>query len=183
MMADDIPVTSFEFAEWLAANRAQLKPPTAGYTVMSGKDFMITVVGGPNLRTDYHINPFEEFYHQLEGTMTLRIRRDGTPFDIAIGAGETYLLPARVPHAPQRPAGTVGLIMERVRKPGELDIHEWYCERCNLLLFSKEAFLEVLERDMPKVFAAYYADPANQLCGNCGHENPRAAEDSVKIQR
>ncbi len=166
-----IPAASFGLLDWLERNRAALKPPTAGHTVHNGGDFMVTLVGA-NARTDYHVNPFEELYFQLEGAMTLRIQRDGRPHDIGIAAGQSYLLPARVPHAPQRPAYTVGLVVERVRKPGEIDAHEWYCERCNHRLFRKDVFIEVLERDMPPVFEAYYGDPRNQRCGACGHVNP-----------
>lgn len=167
-----IPAVAFPLHEWIDANRALLRPPTGGKTVLSGGDFMITVVGGPNERTDYHVNPFEEFYYQLEGAMSLRIQRDGRPHDIQIAAGSAYLLPPRVPHAPRRPAGTVGLILERIRKPGEIDSHEWYCERCNALLFRKEAFIEVLERDMPPVFDAYYSKLDHQRCKACGQVNP-----------
>lgn len=168
----DVPLAAFGFHDWIAANRDRLRPPTSGFTVRQGDDYMITVVGGPNRRTDFHVNPFEEFYYQLEGAMTLRIQADGAPRDVEIAAGQIYLLPRRVPHAPQRPADTVGLIVERVRRPGELDVHEWYCEACNHRLFRKEAFIEVLERDMPPIFEAYYADPAHQRCSACGHDNP-----------
>lgn len=168
----ETPALSFDLHGWIATNRHLLRPPTGGRTVLDGGDFMVTVVGGPNRRTDFHVNPFEEFYYQLQGAMTLRLQRNGKPHDVAIAAGQIYLLPARVPHAPRRPAETVGLILERVRKPGEIDAHEWYCERCNALLFRKEAFIEVLERDMPPIFEAYYSDPAHQRCGACGHDNP-----------
>jgi len=164
--------TSFPLHAWIGSNRGLLRPPTGGKTVLSGEDFMITIVGGPNARTDYHVNPFEEFYFQLEGTMTLRIQHDGRPYDIDIAAGSTYLLPPRVPHAPRRPAATVGLILEKIRKPDEIDADEWYCEDCNALLFRKEAFIEVVERDMPPVFEAYYSNADHQRCESCGHVNP-----------
>ncbi len=171
-MSDAVPVETFPLHSWIAENPHLLRPPTGGNTVIQRDNHMITIVGGPNLRTDYHVNPFEEFYYQVQGDMVLRVQRDGAPHDIAIREGDIYLLPAGVPHAPQRPAETVGLIIERIRQPDELDVHNWYCTNCNHLLFAKEAFLEVLERDMPKVFEAYYADPANQKCDACGHDNP-----------
>ncbi len=166
-----IPGESFPLLAWIASNRDLLQPPTGGKTVLAGGDFMITVVGGPNARTDYHVNPFEEFYLQLEGEMTLRIQREGRPHDISIAGGSAYLLPPLVPHAPQRPAGTVGVILERRRNRTDIDAHEWYCEQCNALLFRKEAFIEVVERDMPAVFDAYYADASHQRCKACGHVN------------
>ena len=60
-----------------------------------------------------------------------------------------------------RPCGatdTVGLIVERIRKQGMKDTHRWYCEKCNNVLFEKTVQIEVLERDMPPVFEAYYGD-------------------------
>lgn len=165
-------IAAFDLMQWIAANKARLQPPTAAFTVLRDRDYMITIVGGPNRRTDYHVNGREEFYYQLEGTLTLRIQQDGKPHDVLVPAGSIYLLPRGVPHAPQRPAGSVGLILEAIRQPHELDVHEWYCERCNHKLFAKSAYLEVLERDMPPVFEAYYADPRHQVCGQCGHVNP-----------
>ena len=45
-------------------------------------------------------------------------------------------------------------------------------EKCNNVLFEKTVSIEVLERDMPPVFDAYYGDPDNQRCKKCGHVNP-----------
>ena len=33
---------------------------------------MVTIVGGPNQRTDFHDDPIEEFFYQLTGNMVLR---------------------------------------------------------------------------------------------------------------
>ena len=77
-----------------------------------------------------------------------------------------------------RPAGTVGLIAERKRHDNDpADAFAWYCEKCNHELFRKEAFIDVLERDMPPVFEAYYGDPSNQICDACGHVNPGRPAD------
>jgi 3-hydroxyanthranilate 3,4-dioxygenase len=164
--------TSFNLLTWIRENEEKLRPPTAAHTIFKLEDFMITVVGGPNRRTDYHVNPTEEFFFQLRGDMTLRIQRDGKPHDVKISEGSIYALPANVPHSPMRPERTVGLIVERIRKGGQLDVHRWYCEKCNNVLFEKAAHIEVLERDMPPVFESYYANPENQTCSNCSHHNP-----------
>ena len=34
-----------------------------------GDDFIVQVVGGPNQRTDYHLDPYEECFYQLKGDM------------------------------------------------------------------------------------------------------------------
>tara|TARA_R110000787_G_scaffold9117_1_gene32101 strand:+ start:483 stop:1007 length:525 start_codon:yes stop_codon:yes gene_type:complete len=163
----------FGLQQWIAGNRDKLKPPVGGETLWKETDLMITIVGGPNKRTDYHIDPFEEFFYQIKGDITLRIQEDGKARDVAVREGEVFMLPPYVPHAPMRPAGTVGLIAEiKRRKDHPLDGFAWFCENCNHQLFRKDAHIEVLERDMPPVFEAYYADPVNRHCDECGHDNP-----------
>ncbi len=62
--------------------------------------------------------------------MLLKTLQDGRLTDVPIREGEVYLLPAEVPHSPQRPAGSVGIVVERRRSPQELDGFSWYCENC-----------------------------------------------------
>ena len=163
---------AFNLMKWIAENPDKLKPPLGAKTIFREEDFMITVVGGPNTRTDYHVNPTEEFFFQLKGTVNVRIQHEGKPHDIKLAEGCIYLLPANVPHAPMRGPDTVGLIIERIRKGSLMDTHRWYCDKCNNVLFEKTVKIEILERDMPPVFEAYYGDPENQHCKKCGHINP-----------
>ncbi|XP_011940325.1 PREDICTED: 3-hydroxyanthranilate 3,4-dioxygenase isoform X5 [Cercocebus atys] len=81
----------------------------------------VMFVGGPNTRKDYHIEEGEEVFYQLEGDMVLRVLEQGKHRDVVIRQGEIFLLPARVPHSPQRFANTVGLVVERRRLETELD--------------------------------------------------------------
>src|SRR6185436_15529827 len=101
------------FKRWIDENRHLLKPPVGNRQIWEDREFMVTVVGGPNSRTDFHINEGEEFFYQLEGTMNLRYLEKGVPKDFPIAEGEIFLLPPKVPHSPQRPANTVGLVIER----------------------------------------------------------------------
>lgn len=51
----------------------------------------------------------------------------GVKVDVPIKQGEMYLLPPRIPHSPQRATkGSVGLVVERRRRPTELDCLRWY---------------------------------------------------------
>ncbi len=108
--------------------------------VFTDSEFIIMVVGGPNSRRDFHVDPGEEFFYQLEGGITLATVQDGKRVDVAIGEGEIFLLPPNMPHSPRRPANTVGLVIERTRRPGELDGFQWYCENCGTRLY--EEFVE-----------------------------------------
>ena len=55
------------FKNWIEENRHLLKPPIGNKVVYEDGDFMIMVVGGPNSRKDYHVDPVEEFFYQLRG--------------------------------------------------------------------------------------------------------------------
>ena len=76
-------------------------------TVLWGDgEMMVTVVGGPNQRRDYHDDPTEEFFYQLKGNISLRIMETPgkPPLEIPIKEGEIFLLPKHMRHSPQRPA-------------------------------------------------------------------------------
>src|SRR5271157_174088 len=63
----------FNFQSWIEANREKLKPPVGNAQVWEDGDLMVTVVGGPNQRSDYHDDPIEEFFYQLKGDIFLRV--------------------------------------------------------------------------------------------------------------
>jgi 3-hydroxyanthranilate 3,4-dioxygenase len=169
-----VPIPSpLNLKKWIADHADQLKPPVGNAQIWEDGEFLVTVVGGPNRRTDYHDDPAEEFFFQLEGDMVLRVIEDGRPRDIAIREGEVLLLPPHVRHSPQRAAGTVGLVIERKRRPGEIDAFEWYCAKCHTRVHRREVALRSLVDDLPPVFAEYYGSVANGHCPSCGQPNPK----------
>lgn len=160
----------FNLPQWIEDNRHLLKPPVGNKCIYDG-DFIVMVVGGPNQRTDYHWDEGPEWFYQLEGEMTLRIQENGKRRDIPIRAGETFLLPPRVPHSPQRAAESIGLVIERKRLPHENDGLMWFCENCNNKLYEEYFSLEDIEQDFPPVFDRFYASKKHRSCDNCGHLN------------
>lgn len=156
---------------WIDEHRHLLKPPVGNKCIYDG-DFIVMVVGGPNSRTDYHWDEGPEWFYQLEGEMVLRVQDEGVARDIPIRAGETFLLPPRTPHSPQRMAGSVGLVIERRRLPGEKDGLLWFCERCNTKLYEEFFELGNIETDFPPVFDRFYASRERRTCTHCGHLNP-----------
>lgn len=159
---------------WIAEHRHQLKPPVGNKCIHDG-DFIVMVVGGPNQRTDYHIDEGPEWFYQLEGEMTLRIQEDGAVRDIPIRAGEIFLLPPKVPHSPQRAAESIGLVIERKRLAHELDGLQWYCQACNALVYEEYFPLRDIETDFPAVFDRFYRSTERRTCARCGALHPAPA--------
>ena len=166
-------LSAFNFKQWIDEHRHLLKPPVGNQQIWEDADMMVTIIGGPNERTDYHDDPMEEFFYQIEGDMVLRIMEDGKPKDVPIKEGEILLLPPHVRHSPQRPAATIGLVIEPKRPQGDLDAFEWYCLECNALIYREEFQLGSIVRDIPPVFQKFYATSvADRTCKECGAVHP-----------
>ena len=165
---------AFNFRQWIDANRALLKPPVGNKRVFRDGDFIIMVVGGPNARKDFHVDPGQEFFYQLEGDMVLKTIQDGRQVDLPIRAGEVLLIPPGLPHSPQRPASTVGLVIERARRAGELDGFQWYCERCGHRLYEEFFPLTDIEKQFPPVFERFFSNLQKRTCARCGTVMERA---------
>lgn len=156
------------FKRWIEEHRHLLKPPVGNKVVYEDTEFIIMVVGGPNTRKDYHIDEGEEFFYQIEGDITLKVMDNGKPKDIDIREGEIFLLPPKVPHSPQRPANTVGLVIERRRREGELDGFQWYCDKCNTKLYEEFFQLTDIVAQLPPVFDRFWRSEKNRTCNQCG---------------
>jgi 3-hydroxyanthranilate 3,4-dioxygenase len=161
------PLKPIDFKQWIAANRQLLRPPVGNKLLYQDSEFIVMAVGGPNSRKDFHVDPAEEFFHQIEGNMVLRVVRDGRILDVPIGAGELLLLPPATPHSPQRYADSVGLVIERRRRLGELDGLQWYCERCQALLYQEFFPLTNIETQFPPIFNRFFGSLTLRTCKHC----------------
>jgi 3-hydroxyanthranilate 3,4-dioxygenase len=153
--------------QWIETNRHLLRPPVGNKVVYQDGEFIIMVVGGPNARKDFHVDPAEEFFYQLEGEMVLRVVEASRIVDLPLRAGDILLLPAQVPHSPQRFANSVGLVIERRRRAGELDGLQWYCEHCERLLYQDFFPLTDIETQFPPVFNRFFGSLSLRTCKHC----------------
>ncbi|REJ79133.1 MAG: 3-hydroxyanthranilate 3,4-dioxygenase [Acidobacteria bacterium] len=156
------------FQKWIDEHRHLLKPPVGNKCVYEDAEFIVMVVGGPNSRKDYHYDEGEEFFYQIEGDITVKIQENGKPVDVQIQEGEIFLLPPKVPHNPIRGANTVGLVIERKRREGELDGLLWYCENCNEKLYEEYFELDDITTQFQGIFERFYSDEDLRTCDTCG---------------
>lgn len=162
-------IRPFNIHKWIDEHRHLLKPPVGNQQVYKDvQDFIVMVVGGPNSRKDFHYNETEELFYQLEGDIVVKIIEDGKIVPIEIKAGDMFLLPAKVPHSPQRGPDTVGLVIEKVRAGDMLDSFSWYCENCSNKLYEEFMPVNDIVNQLPPVMNAFYADEAKRTCNQCG---------------
>jgi 3-hydroxyanthranilate 3,4-dioxygenase len=160
----------FNIKQWIDEHRHLLKPPVGNQQVYKGNDdYIVMVVGGPNGRKDYHWEDGEELFIQIEGDIQVGIiHEDGTPETIDIREGDMFLLPPRIPHSPRRPANTVGIVIERYRKEGEMDKLMWFCEKCAHKLHEATFPMTDIVNQLPVIMNAFFADEDLRTCKECG---------------
>ena len=161
----------FNFKKWIDDNRHLLKPPVGNKQVyLENDDFIIMVVGGPNVRSDYHYNETEEFFYQLEGDIVLKIIENDKLVNIPIKEGEIFLLPPKIPHSPQRPANTVGLVIEVYRDKGVKDGFMWFCKNCNHRLYETYFELTDIVKQLSVMMKEFYDSESLRTCDKCGEK-------------
>ena len=83
-------LSAFSLTDWIENNREKLKPPVGNARVLPEGDFIVMAICGPNARADYHDDPGDDIFYQLEGGMILRVMEDAGPRDISIRAGDIF---------------------------------------------------------------------------------------------
>lgn len=170
---------------WLKENSHLLKPPINNYCVYNDA-VTVMIVGGPNARTDYHVNDTAEWFYQHSGAMLLKTIQAGRFEDIVIREGDMFLLPPGIPHNPVRFADTVGIVLEQKRPADSTDHLRWYCDGCSNLVHEKSFHCTDLGSQIKEAVQAFDGDSKARTCGNCGVVNasrptPEQSSDMAKL--
>lgn len=162
------------FQRWLDDNEHLLKPPVGNQQIWEDANYMVTVVGGPNERTDFHDDPVEEFFYQFKGEAYLLIWDRGKYEKVTLKEGDIWLMSPHVIHSPQRPnEGSLCLVIESKRPPHENDALQWSCAKCGTLIKRYEMALKSIVDDLPPVYEQFYAtSDTERTCSNCGTVHP-----------
>uniref|UniRef100_A0A8C3MQ09 3-hydroxyanthranilate 3,4-dioxygenase n=1 Tax=Geospiza parvula TaxID=87175 RepID=A0A8C3MQ09_GEOPR len=141
--------------KWIEENKTAFVPPVCN-KLMHRYQLNVMFVGGPNERKDYHIEEGEELFYQIQGDMCLKIIENGKHKDVVIREGEMFLLPARIPHSPQRYKSTVGLVIERERLKTEMDGLRYYVGESTDVLFEKWFHCEDLGTQLRPIIQEFF---------------------------
>ncbi len=160
-----------DLRRWITANAASFEPPVANKVVWRDGDLIFMIIGGPNARSDFHIDPYDEVFMQLNGAIRIDLMIDGRREEHWIREGEVMLVPANVPHSPLRPPDTWGVVIERPRGPDEFDALVWYCDDCGEEVSRVTFHLRDIETELAAAMRRYNEDQSMRTCPN-GHLNP-----------
>lgn len=142
--------------KWINENQDKFFPPVCNH-IMHNDQLIVMYIGGPNMRDDYHIEEGEEFFYMVKGEMVLKIVEKGKRKDVRIKEGECFVLPARIPHSPQRSSDTIGLVIERKRHKDEFDVLRYYINGSVFPLYEKSFYCEDLGVQLKPIIEEYFA--------------------------
>jgi 3-hydroxyanthranilate 3,4-dioxygenase len=167
-------LSTFHLKRWVEENKNLFSPPyKTNRLLVHHKDFLVMILRGPNVRLDFHVEPGDEFFYQIEGGIELHLKPDGEKREVVkIGEGEIFVCPASVPHSPRRPENTWGLVIERKRTPDEKEDFVWFCEKCDEKVLSRTVVQGDVGRQVTKIYEAFNADAAARTCQACGYVFP-----------
>ena len=137
-------------------------------------DSLAFVARGREYRSEFHLNPSEELMYQIKGEMRLHYRTPEGKEEVAvIKEGSVIHTPALVPHSPRFPPDAYALIVERKRRPGEIDRFHWYCQKCDGFLH-EETFVvkDYTEDPVSKAYKNFFVSEVFRTCKKCGTVMP-----------
>jgi 3-hydroxyanthranilate 3,4-dioxygenase len=155
----------FNLQQWIDENRGNWGQRRV---IWQDSDFIAFVTRGPNRRKDYHINPGDEIFYQLEGELNLHYLKDNKHSLAVLKSGDIFLLPKNMPHSPRRADGSWTLVVEKTRGKEEIDRFIWPCEKCGNPLYETEVRFNDPGDAVKKATDSLKADPALVTCKNCG---------------
>ncbi len=156
---------NLDLKQWIEQNRQNWGQRRV---IWEDSDFITFVTRGPNSRKDFHIDPGDEIFYQLEGDLNLHFMTSQGKHEIShIKAGELFLLPANVPHSPRRGEGSWTLVVERKRRPDEVDRFVWFCENCNTQLYETAVRFDDPSDAVKRASDQIRANEKLRTCMNC----------------
>lgn len=155
----------FNLKKWIDENRGDWGQRRV---IWQDSDFIAFVTRGPNRRKDYHINPGDEIFYQLEGDLNLHYIEHDKQELAVLKAGELFLLPRKMPHSPRRADGSWTLVVERTRAREEIDRFIWPCENCGNKLYETAIRFDDPGDAVNKATQALKSDPTLATCKQCG---------------
>lgn len=169
------PIDLWNFIE---VNKELLKPPVNNKVVWKDAELMFMILGGPNKRRDFHVDPSEEIFYQLKGDCYVEImNEEGKREVITVKEGEVFLLPPHVPHSPHRVDDTIGIVIERNRKEGELEDFAWYCDECDHEMYRATIQLTNIEKQVKEAIHEFNNNLDLRTCKHCGYVMPEEVKE------
>ena len=135
---------------------------------------LVFVARGREYRSEFHVNDSDEVTYMIKGAMRLHYRTPEGKEEVAvIPEGATNFMPAGTPHSPRFPPDAFALILERGRRPGEIDRFHWYCPSCGGFLHEEMFVVDDYTKDpVSLAYKRFFDSVEARTCKACGTVMP-----------
>ena len=138
-------------------------------------DTIAFVARGREHRSEFHADPSDEVMYMIKGVMNLHYMTPDNEEKVAVvKEGEIIYCPAGVRHSPRFSPDSTLLVLERKRRPEEMDRFFWFCEKCKAPLHeSVRHVADYREDPVSRVYEEFY--DSSRECAKCGHVTAKPA--------
>jgi 3-hydroxyanthranilate 3,4-dioxygenase len=168
-------LSTYHLKRWVDENHSLFNPPfKTNRLLVHHKDFLVMILRGPNTRLDFHIEPGDEFFYQIQGDMELHLKPEGERRRVVtIKEGEIFVCPGGLPHSPRRFENTWGLVIERKRRNEEKEEFAWFCEKCDARVLSRIVNQGNIPNQVSTVYQEFNGNEQLRTCQTCGYVFPQ----------
>jgi len=166
---DTMPVADFE-----AIMRHLTETGEQVFPVWQEPDSLAFVARGRAYRSEFHINPSHELMHSLKGNLPLHYRTpDGAEKIVNVPEGSCLYQPPGVPHSPRFAPDAFQFVIERQRRPGEIDRFHWFCPSCDNFLHEETFVVGDYGVDpVSRAYDTFFGSEEFRTCKKCGTAAP-----------
>ncbi len=166
--------SSYHLKRWVEENQNLFSPPyKTNRVLVHHGDFIVMILRGPNVRLDFHLEPADEFFYQIQGDIELHLKpADSRREVVKIREGEVFLCPGGLAHSPRRGADTWGLVIERKRRSEETEQFLWFCEKCDEMVNVETVVQGDIAGQVARIYEAFNRNPRLRTCRRCGYVFP-----------
>lgn len=132
------------------------------------------IARGREYRSEFHIDPSDEVMIMVKGEMRLHYRTPEGKEEVAVlPEGSSIFTAAGIPHSPRFPPDAYVLVMERMRREGEIDRFQWFCPSCDNFLHEEKFVVSDYALDpVSKAYANFFDSEEFRTCKECGTVMP-----------
>ena len=148
------------------------------YPLWQQDDCLCFVARGREYRSEFHSNPSFEMQYSLKGLLNLHWRTpEGKEQISVVPEGHCLYQPPMVPHSPRFGPDAFQLVVERKRRPGEIDKFHWYCPSCDHRLHEEVFIVSDYGSDpVSRAYDNFFNSLDFRTCKKCGTVMPAPGE-------
>ena len=144
------------------------------YPLWQEDECLCFVARGRAYRSEFHLNPSHELQYSIKGELRLHWRTpEGKEQVSVVPEGHCLYQAPMVPHSPRFGEDAFQLVVERKRRPGEVDRFHWFCPSCDHFLHEETFIVSDYGADpVSRAYDNFFNSVEFRTCKQCGTVMP-----------